>query len=162
MRAGSLKRSRQWAGILSCASRKAEKRVRMAATPLIGSQALCQCKAMPGVAQGVVSTSASSRLDCTWLARWDADHKDPWLILTDLEPEQADVAWYGMRAWIECGFKDTKRGGWNWHQTKMQDPARAQRHWLAMVVSTLWVISVGGEVDAHQPASSLEALPEAH
>jgi len=107
-------------------------------------------------------TEASSRLDCTLLARWDADHKDPWLILTDLEPEQADVAWYGMRAWIECGFKDTKRGGWNWHHTKMQDPARAQRHWLAMVVSTLWVISVGGEVDAHQPASSFEALPEAH
>lgn len=107
-------------------------------------------------------TEASSRLDCTLLACWDAEYKDPWLILTDLLPTQADVAWYGMRAWIECGFKDTKRGGWNWHHTKMEDPARAERHWLVMAVATLWVVSVGGEVDATQPASSLEALPATH
>jgi len=107
-------------------------------------------------------TGASSRLDCTLLARWDEDYKDPWLILTDLLPAQADVAWYGMRAWIECGFKDTKRGGWNWHHTKMEDPARAERHWLVMAVATLWVVSVGGEVDATRPASTLESLPDTH
>lgn len=107
-------------------------------------------------------TGASSRLDCTLLARWDTDYKDPWLILTDLLPAQADVAWYGMRAWIECGFKDTKRGGWNWHHTKMEDPARAERHWLVMAVATLWVVSVGGEVDATQPASTLQSLPDTH
>lgn len=107
-------------------------------------------------------TGTSNRLDCTLLARWDNDYKDPWLILTDLLPEQADVAWYGMRAWIECGFKDTKRGGWNWHHTKMEDPARAERHWLVMAVATLWVVSVGGEIDASRPASTLEALPDTH
>ncbi|MHB8595709.1 MAG: transposase [Ktedonobacteraceae bacterium] len=79
-----------------------------------------------------------------------------------LSPEQADVAWYGMRAWIECGFKDTKRGGWHWHHTKMEDPARAERHWLVMAVATVWVVSVGGEFDATQPANSLEALPPTH
>jgi len=107
-------------------------------------------------------TEASSRLDCTLVARWDADYQDPWLIVTDLLPSQADVAWYGMRAWIECGFKDTKRGGWNWHHTKMTDPARAERHWLVMAVATLWVVSVGGAVDAPQPASSLADLPPTH
>lgn len=107
-------------------------------------------------------TEASSRLDCTLLARWDEDYKDPWLIVTDLLPAQADVAWYAMRAWIECGFKDTKRGGWNWHYTKMQDPARAERHWLVMAVATLWVVSVGGESDAAQSASTLDALPPTH
>ena len=107
-------------------------------------------------------TEASSRLDCTLVARWDADYQDPWLIVTDLLPAQADVAWYAMRAWIECGFKDTKRGGWNWHYTKMQDPARAERHWLVMAVATLWVVSVGGVVDAEQPASTLAALPQTH
>jgi len=107
-------------------------------------------------------TGASSRLDCTLLARWDDDYKDPWLILTDLLPEQADVAWYGMRAWIECGFKDTKRGGWNWHHTKMEDPARAERHWLVMAVASLWAVSVGGEVDATRHASTLESLPDTH
>src|SRR5947199_6883737 len=67
-----------------------------------------------------------------------------------------------MRAWIECGFKDTKRGGWNWHHTKMTDPGRAERHWLVMAVATLWVVSVGGEIDAHLPASSLASLPPTH
>lgn len=107
-------------------------------------------------------TEASSRLDCTLVARWDEGHKDPWLIVTDLLPAQADVAWYAMRAWIECGFKDTKRGGWQWHLTKMEDPARAERHWLVMAVATLWVVSVGGQGDAQQPASTLPDLPETH
>ena len=31
--------------------------------------------------------------------------------------------------------------------------------WLAMAVATLWVVRVGGEVDADLPASSLEPLP---
>src|SRR5256884_9824882 len=67
-----------------------------------------------------------------------------------------------MRSWIEGSFKDTKRGGWHWHQTKMVDPKRAERLWLAIAVATLWVVSVGGEADAHLPVSSLEALPQTH
>ena len=104
----------------------------------------------------------AGRLRCTLLAGWSAPHADPWLVLTDLPPEAADVVWYSMRFWIECGFKDTKRGGWHWEQTKMTDPARASRHWLAIAVATLWVVSVGGEADATLPASNLEALPVLH
>ena len=107
-------------------------------------------------------TEASSRLDCTLVVCWDEVHEERWFIVTDLLPAQADIAWYAMRAWIECGFKDTKRGGWNWHHTKMTDPRRAERHWLVMAVATLWVISVGGEVDANLPVSSCETLPPTH
>lgn len=107
-------------------------------------------------------SQAQSRLICTLLAHWEADAKEAWLILTDLAPAQAAVAWYGMRSWIEAGFKSTKRGGWHWHQTKMVDPARAERLWLAIAVATLWVVSVGGEADATLPVSSLEELPETH
>ena len=104
----------------------------------------------------------SRRLQCTLLARWDQGYEDVWLIVTDMAPTQATAVWYGMRSWIEGGFKDTKRGGWGWHQTKMVDPERAERLWLAIAVATLWAVSVGGEVDASLPASSLEALPEKH
>jgi hypothetical protein len=104
----------------------------------------------------------SSRLQCTLLARWDNGYEDVWLIVTDMAPTQATAVWYGMRSWIEGGFKDTKRGGWGWHQTKMVDPERAERLWLAIAVATLWAVSVGGEVDASLPASSLEALPQKH
>ena len=103
-----------------------------------------------------------SRLQCTLLARWDKGYEEVWLIVTDVEPEQATAVWYGMRSWIEGGLKDTKRGGWGWHQTKMVDPERAERLWLAIAVATLWAVSVGGEVDANLPVSSLEALPQTH
>ena len=108
-----------------------------------------------------VGTSWSGRVDCfvtaplrcTLLASWSAGHRDPWLILTDLPPRRADVAWYSLRTWIEAGFKDVKRGGWQWQQTKMTDPERATRLWLAMAVATLWVVSVGGAVEVSEPAS---------
>jgi len=82
----------------------------------------------------------SQRLQCTLLACWEAGYADPWLVLTDLPAEAANVVWYSMRTWVEAGFKDTKRGGWQWHQTKMSDPARASRLWLAIAVATLWVV----------------------
>jgi hypothetical protein len=44
----------------------------------------------------------------------------------------------------------------------MVDPQRAERLWLAIAVATLWAVSVGGEVDASLPVSSLEALPQTH
>jgi Transposase DDE domain len=103
-----------------------------------------------------------SRLHCTLLARWDEGYEEVWVIVTDLVSAQATAVWYGMRSWIEGGFKDTKRGGWGWHQTKMVDPERAERLWLAIAVATLWAVSVGGEADATLPVSSLEALPETH
>lgn len=104
----------------------------------------------------------SSRLTCTLLARWDQGYADPWLILTDLAPESSCAAWYGMRTWIEQGFKDCKRGGFHWEQTKMSDPERATRLWLVIAVATLWAVLIGGAADASLPASSLEALPENH
>ena len=102
------------------------------------------------------------QLSCTLLARWDPGYRDPWLIVTDLPPTAADVAWYGLRAWIECGFKDAKRGGWQWQQTKMSDPRRAERLWLAMAVATLWVVSVGCQAEVSQPLALLDELPVQH
>jgi DDE family transposase len=102
------------------------------------------------------------QLPCTLLARWDRGSSAPWLILTDLSTQPADVAWYGLRAWIEGGFKDAKRGGWHWEQTKMRDPRRAERLWLAMAVATLWVVSVGCHAEACQPQPLLEELPARH
>jgi hypothetical protein len=102
------------------------------------------------------------QLPCTLLARWDAGYRDPWLILTDLPPTTVDVAWYALRAWIECGFKDSKRGGWPWEQTKMLAPARAERLWLALAVATLWTVSVGCQAEVAQLRPQVSQLPEQH
>jgi hypothetical protein len=53
-----------------------------------------------------------------------------------------------------------KSAGWQWQSTRMVDPERATRFWLAIAVATLWVLSVGGEADANIPVASLSALPE--
>ena len=96
-----------------------------------------------------------NQVPCTLLARWEEGYKDPWLILTDLAPEASDAGWYGLRAWIEQGFKITKRAGWQWHRTRMSHPERAARLWLAVAIATLWLLSVGGEADETIPVSTL-------
>jgi hypothetical protein len=111
--------------------------------------------------RGTAFVSRPSRLDCTLLACWEAGYKEAWFILTDLPPEASDACWYGLRAWIEQGFKITKRGGWQWQRTRMTDPERAARVWLAVAVATLWLLSVGGEADQSVPASTFLDLTEA-
>lgn len=93
------------------------------------------------------------------LGWWGEEHKEPWLILSDLTPHQGDPSWYGLRGWIEQGFKDSKRGGWQWQRTRMEDPQRAERLWLAMAATTLWLLRVGG-VEADE-AGQAEAMPSA-
>lgn len=73
-------------------------------------------------------------------------------MLTGLPPEANAACWYGLRAWIEQGFK---RGGWQWQRTRMTDPARAERLGLGLVVATLWLLRVGGEADAAIAESTL-------
>ena len=110
----------------------------------------------PGTSwRGAGIAFARHQVPCTLLARWENGYKDPWLILTDLPPEASDAGWYGLRAWIAQGFKITKRAGWPWHRTRMTEPARAARLWLAVAVATWWWLSVGGEADETIPASTL-------
>ena len=99
----------------------------------------------------------SRRLPCTLLACWEAGHDEPWFVLTDLGPDQSEGLWYGMRAWIEHGFKLLKHGGWQWQMTRMTDPDRASRLWLVLAVATRYVLAVGGEADAAE--TEVETLP---
>jgi hypothetical protein len=108
--------------------------------------------------QGRGTAFATNHLDCTLLAYWAEGCTEPWLILTDLPPAAADAGWYGVRAWIEQGFKLTKRGGWQWQRTRMTDPERASRLWLAVAVATLWLVRVGGEVEDSLPESTVVVL----
>lgn len=108
---------------------------------------------------GKVTCFKNKPVKGTLLVNWQEGYSAPWVILTDLPPEQANIAWYALRAWIECGFKQTKRAGWQWQATHMTDPHRAERHWLVMAVATLWTVSVGGEIDAQLPASTLLPFP---
>ena len=54
--------------------------------------------------------------------RWVEGQDEPWIILTDFEPEEA--SWREMRFWIESGFNALKSVGWQWRKTRRTDPAR--------------------------------------
>ena len=113
------------------------------------------------VGRGTAFQGPRRRLNCTLLARWENGYADPWLLLTDLAPSAGEACWYGLRAWIEQGFKMTKRGGWQWQRTRMRDPQRAARLWLAVAVATLWLLSVGGMAEDPLPVSTLLPLTKA-
>jgi len=101
---------------------------------------------------------AKRRLPCTLLAYWSEGHEDGWYLLTDLPPQTANAAWYGLRMWIEHGYEQFKSTGWRWQKTRMTACDRADRLWLAMAVAMLWVVSIGGEQDYDQ--RDRETLPE--
>jgi hypothetical protein len=113
------------------------------------------------VGRGTAFQGPRRRLNCTLLACWEEGYRDPWLLLTDLAPSAGEACWYGLRAWIEQGFKITKRGGWQWQRTRMSDPQRAARLWLAVAVATLWLLSVGGMAEDTLPVSTLLPLTNA-
>jgi hypothetical protein len=99
-------------------------------------------------ATGLAYKSAEVPLACTLMACWEAGHEDAWLLLTDLAPGSATACWYAFRSWIEQQFKFIKGGGLHWQHTRMSDPARAQRLWLALAVALLWLVVIGAEVQS--------------
>jgi len=95
------------------------------------------------VGAGIAFKDKPDRRAGTLLVVWEAGQADPWVLLTDLAPEDVGVCWYGLRAWIELGFRALKGMGWRWEQTRRTDPDRVARHWLELAVATLWVVAYG-------------------
>ena len=80
------------------------------------------------------------------------------LAVTDLDPDQAEGLWYGMRSWIAAGFQLRKRGGGQWPAPRRTDPDRVERLWLVLAVAPRSVRAVGGEADEAEFAGA--TLPE--
>jgi hypothetical protein len=83
----------------------------------------------------------------TLLVLWLTGAKEPWIVLTDLPPEQAGIAWYGLRTWIELGFRVIKSVGFQWQHTRRSDPTREARHWLVLAIAVLLTQAVGTRVE---------------
>jgi hypothetical protein len=98
------------------------------------------------VGAGTAFTRAR-RLRATLLVVWATGHADPWVLLTDLAPRAVGVLWYGLRMWIEHGFRALKSVGWQWERTRRTDPTRVARYWLILAVATLWTLAVGTRVE---------------
>lgn len=99
------------------------------------------------VGQGVAYKHAAKRIACTLLVVWGDGQKEPWLLLTDLPPDAVDGSWYGLRTWIELGFRALKSFGWQWERTRRTAPPRIARHWLVLAVATLLTLAVGTRLE---------------
>lgn len=99
------------------------------------------------IGQGTAFGTPKAKRRCTLLAVWYIEQEEPWIILTDLPPEEVGVSWYALRFWIELGFKALKSLGWKWDKTQRTDPARVSRHWLVLSVATLLALAYGTRVE---------------
>ena len=82
-------------------------------------------------------------LQCTLWVQWQAVYDEPCLIVTDLAPKQVKANPYALRSWIEAGFKDLKRGGLGWEQSKTTAPQRMERLLFVMALALFWLIRQG-------------------
>jgi len=80
---------------------------------------------------------------CTLVAVWRVGCDAPWLLMTDLAPGQCERAFYGLRCWIEQGFRCLKSGGLRCERMRISEASRAERVWLVLAVSLLWTHAVG-------------------
>jgi hypothetical protein len=108
-----------------------------------------------------VFKNADGRLECTLLAYHGEGHAEPWLLVTDLAAEVAQASWYGLRGWIEQGYKRVKGEGWNLPRTRITRCERLERLWLAVALATMWVLEVGGEAEAEGRPTAGPASPAA-
>ncbi|MGH7536592.1 MAG: transposase [Gemmatimonadales bacterium] len=99
------------------------------------------------VGEGVAFKHAATRRAATLLVVWGTGQKEPWLLVTDLPPDDIGVSWYGLRVWIELGFRALKSFGWHWERTRRSDPDRIARHWLALAVATMLDLAVGTRLE---------------
>jgi Transposase DDE domain len=90
------------------------------------------------------------RMEGTVIIRWEKGYAEKLVVVTDLNEKEANAAWYQMRFWIEDEYKDHKSGGWGWEQTKMTDPGRAERQWLARAVAMQMAVLIGGQEEAEE------------
>jgi hypothetical protein len=99
------------------------------------------------VGAGIAFKENAKRLPATLVVVWGAGQREPWLLLTDLPPDEVDGSWYGLRVWIELGFRALKSLGFHWDRTRRTDPTRIARHWLVLAIATLLSLAVGTRLE---------------
>lgn len=94
---------------------------------------------------------------CTLIALWEEGYSEPWLLMSDLAVAHIYGTFYGLRAWIEQGFRTIKSGAYHSERLRVVDPERAERIWLVLAVSMLWTHAIEGssEPESRQGLSPL-------
>lgn len=99
------------------------------------------------VGSGTAFRDPGKRRRGTMIVVWDTEQTEPWIVMTDLSVGSAGVFWYGLRFWIEMGFRALKSMGFRWNKTRREHPERVCRHWLVLSVATLWTLAYGSRAE---------------
>lgn len=99
-------------------------------------------------------------IPCTLVAIWLEGQEEAWFLLTDLGATQVQASWYGLRLWIELGFRVLKSIGWQWQKSRISNPQRAERLWLALSLATIWTLAYGTWAEDQAAASSMPRSSE--
>lgn len=99
------------------------------------------------VGRGVAFRHRKVQRSGTLIVVWGEGQAEPWVVLTDLAPQCVGVMWYGLRSWVELGFRALKGVGWQWQKTRRSAPERVARHWLVLAVAMVWVVAYGTRVE---------------
>ena len=87
------------------------------------------------------------RLPAYLSAVWEAEQREPWILLSDRPAGRHRVQEYARRMRVESTFEDLKRRGWDLEGTVLADRARLDRLLLILFLSLWWL--------AHLAASCL-------
>lgn len=79
--------------------------------------------------------------------------EEAWLLLSDLPADLERACEYAVRMHIEQSFRDDKRQGWQWEQSRIRAPERAARLLLILHLASLWCLSAGATAVASGQAA---------
>ena len=112
------------------------------------------------IGRGTAFNTPKAQRRCTLLVVWYSEQEEPWIILTDLAPDQVGPSWYALRFWIELGFKAIKSWAGNGTRPGPTPPASPATGWC-----TLLALAYGTRVEDAQERriapGNLRAPPKA-
>jgi hypothetical protein len=101
------------------------------------------------------------------VALWGRTADKPMVVITDLAPRWEVLRTYGMRAWMEPGFRQDKSRGWQWEECQVPSLTHQHTPLLAMVWASVLTLLLGTHAAEaakrtirHRARSRLPAKPQ--
>ena len=100
----------------------------------------------PWFGNGVEVFKKSGWRNANVVACWPNESKEPWLLITDRPASFRRCRSYCKRTWCEESHRDQKSSGFQWQQSKVNDPDHAGRLILLIALAMLLAIALGCQV----------------
>src|SRR4029450_11911891 len=79
------------------------------------------------------------------VATWERTAKEPWLLVTDRRASLRHCRGYGKRARAGESDRGDKSSGFHWDESRVDDPAHAERLLLVLALAVVLAASVGSQ-----------------